>query len=203
MRSSPSSLPMSWFLGSLTGTGEPRCSCPSSHHLSAGGTCSRPWCSSCTWSSTSRAGGDAFGDPRSGSPAHQWCTGSSALPRWQLRPVRWVRRTRLLASVLIGEAGGWGGGSGYTNRPARLLAPGLPLKPRLRVNSHAGQLHQHPAKAERTGSLGEESSPGPRQVAANDRSTAWRTARRPRALVGLSEAVGCHRQGRQQLRRGH
>src|SRR5215471_6330214 len=70
--------------GILDWNREPHCSCPASHDLSTGGTCSPLPCSSCTWSSTSRAGGDAFGDPRSDSPAEQWCTKRSAL----LRPSR-------------------------------------------------------------------------------------------------------------------
>jgi hypothetical protein len=102
MRSSPSSQPTSWFLGSSTGIGEPHCSCPSSHYLSTGGTCSPLPCSSCTWQSTSRAGGDACGDPRSDSPAAQWCTERSALPQRpnynRVAPHR-RPRTRSLAGI--------------------------------------------------------------------------------------------------------
>ena len=68
MRSSPSSRSTSWLLGSSTGIGEPHCSCPSSHNLSTGGTCSLLSCSSCPWQSTSHAGGNASDDPRSDSP---------------------------------------------------------------------------------------------------------------------------------------
>jgi hypothetical protein len=53
-------------LGAFAG-GEPHCSCHSSLGLSAGGTCSPLPRSSYTWQSTSRAGGNASGDPRSGS----------------------------------------------------------------------------------------------------------------------------------------
>ena len=100
---SPSSRSTSWFLGSSTGIGDTHWRCPSSRNRSTGGTCSPLSCSSCTWQSTSRAGGGASDDPRSDSPMEHVRHVGSALSRRRNRKTivsqRWPR-TESLADLL-------------------------------------------------------------------------------------------------------